>query len=125
MPSGVRVEGLNKTIKALQSLGVEVADMKEAMSAISTEGARLVADMAPKVTGALAATVRGNKAKNKAVVMAGRARVKYAGAINYGWPARNIEPSFFMQRADAALAPRAVAMLEEGLDTAMRKAGLQ
>ena len=124
MPSGVRVEGLTKTVRALQGFGVEVADLKDVFSAISTEGARLASSFAPKRTGKLQNTIRGNKAKNKAVVIAGRARVPYAGAINYGWPKRHIRPALFMQKADKALAPKALAMMETGLDTAIRKAGL-
>jgi hypothetical protein len=125
MPSGVRVEGLTKTVKALQGFGVEVSDLKEVFSNISAEGARLASSYAPKASGRLGNTVRGNKAKNKAVVLAGRAKVPYAGAINYGWPARDIKASLFMQRADAALAPRAVQMLEDGLDEAVGKVGLK
>jgi len=120
----VKVEGLNKTVRALQRFGAEVADLKDVFSSISAEGARLASGFAPKRSGKLSSTIRGNKAKNKAVVIAGRARVPYAGAINYGWPKRGIAASLFMQRADAALAPRAVEMLEAGLDEAVRKAGL-
>lgn len=122
---GVRIEGLNKVVRGLQDLGVEVSDLKGAFSAISAEGARLASSFAPRVSGALAATIRGNKAKNKATVTAGRAKVRYAGAINYGWPRRKIQPSLFMQRADKALAPRVVPMLEAGLDEAIQKAGLR
>lgn len=125
MASGVRVEGLNKTVRALQGFGVEVQDLKGVFSEISAEGARLASSFAPKHSGRLSGTVRGNKAKNKAVVIAGRARVPYAGAINYGWPKRHIKPALFMQRADAALAPRAVEMLEAGLDRVVRGVGLE
>lgn len=124
MAGSVRVEGLNKTLKALQSYGVEVADLKDTMAGIAREGATLAARYAPKRSGRLAGTVRGNKAKAKAVVIAGRARVPYAGAINYGWPKRGIKAALFMQRADKELAPRAVEMLEAGLDRAAGKVGL-
>lgn len=120
-----KVEGLNKTLTALQRFGVEAQDLKDVMGAIASEGARLASGFAPKRTGRLANTVRGNKAKAKAIVIAGRARVPYAGAINYGWKRRSIAPALFMQRADAALAPRAVEMLEKGLDGAITKVGLQ
>jgi hypothetical protein len=124
VPSGVRVEGLTQAVRALQGYGVEIADLKAAFAAISGEGARLASSFAPVRTGTLARSVRGNKAKNKAVVLAGRARVPYAGAINYGWPARDIGKTLFMQRADQQLQPDAVRLLEEGLDEAARKAGL-
>lgn len=121
----VKVDGLNKTLTALQRAGVEVADLKDAMSAIAAEGARLASGFAPVRTGRLRNTIRGNKAKAKAIVIAGRARTPYAGAINYGWPNRGIKPSLFMQRADKALADKAVDMLEAGIDRAIERAGLE
>jgi hypothetical protein len=133
----VKVDGLNKTLTALQRAGVEVADLKAAMGAIAAEGARLASGFAPVRSGRLRNTIRGNKAKAKAVVIAGRAKVPYAGVINYGWnqphaaaaasgwTRRNIKPSLFMQRADKALAPQAVKMLEAGIDKAIERAGLE
>lgn len=121
----VKVDGLNKTLTALQRFGVEAQDLKDVMAGISAEGARLASSFAPTRTGRLAASVRGNKAKAKAIVIAGRARVPYAGAINYGWPKRGIRPALFMQKADAQLAPRAVEMLEKGLDEVIGKVGLE
>lgn len=121
----VQVEGLNKTLTALQRMGVEASDLKGTMAEIAAEGATLASKYAPVRSGRLRKTVRGNKAKAKAIVLAGRARIPYAGPINYGWPKRGIAPALFMQRADAALAPRAVEMLERGLAEAARKVGLQ
>lgn len=125
MASGVRVEGLNKTVKALQQVGVEIADLKETFSGIAAQGARLASSFAPSRSGLLRATIRGNKAKNKAVVLAGGARTPYAGAINYGWKARGIEPALFMQKADRELAGSVPGLLEDGLNAAIRKAGLE
>lgn len=120
----VQVQGLNETLSALQRFGVEVADLKDVMAEIAAEGARLASSFAPKRSGRLQASVRGNKAKAKAIVIAGKARVPYAGAINYGWPARGIRAALFLQRADAQLAPRAVDMLEAGIDRLITKEGL-
>ncbi len=114
--AGTRIDGLNETVRSLQRLGVEVDDLKDVMADIAEEGARYAAAFAPKRSGRLAGTIRGNRAKGKAVVAAGRGRVKYAGAINYGWKRRHIAPSMFMQRADAKLAPVAVEKLEAGID---------
>jgi hypothetical protein len=113
--SGVRVEGLNKILRDLQSLGVAVDDMKDVMAEIAAEGARLVVQYAPHgKTGALERSVRPNRAKSKAVVTAGGARkAAYAGKVNYqqgysrGW--------HFMQRADAQLGPKAPEMLDAGV----------
>lgn len=124
MASGVRVEGLNKLIRDLVALGVEVDDLKDAFSAISREASDAASSFAPKRTGRLAGTIRGNRAKNKAVVSAGRASVRYAGAINYGWPKRNIPASSFMQKADEAMRERTLVLIEQGLDEAIRRRGL-
>lgn len=137
---GVRVEGLNRVVRDLQSLGLELDDLKDAFAEIASEGARLASSFAPKRSGALAASVRGNRAKNKAVVAAGKARVPYAGPINYGWPEgqRNlrakprrrggwpigIQPSEFMQRADEAMQPRALAELDRAIVKRIQERGL-
>jgi hypothetical protein len=121
---GVQVEGLRETVRALQRAGIEVQDLKEIFGGIAAEGASVAAGFAPRLTGRLAASIRGNRAKNRSVIAAGRARIPYAGPINYGWRARGIEPSMFMQRADKVMEPRAVQMLDEGLTALIAKVGL-
>lgn len=121
---GFRVEGLNKLTRDLSALGLDVEDLKGAFAPIAAEGARLAASFAPKRTGALAGSIRGNRAKNKAVVAAGRARVPYAGPINYGWPKRGIAPSGFMQRADEAMRPKALSMLDDAIAARIRARNL-
>lgn len=123
--TGFTVEGLNRVVRELQAMGVEVSDLKAAFSKIAAEGAQRAAQYAPKRTGRLAGDVRGNRAKSKAVVTAGRAAVPYAGAINYGWPSRGIEASEFMQRADESMQPIALQMLEEEINNQIRSRGLQ
>jgi hypothetical protein len=121
----VEILGLSKLVRDLQALGVEVDELKDAFGSIAAEGARLAASFAPKRSGALAASVRGNRAKAKAVVSAGRARVKYAGVQNYGWPAHNIAATNFMQRADEALRPTVVPTLEKSIEAMIARKGLQ
>lgn len=121
---GVRVTGLNQTVRALQELGLEVDDLKDAFAGIAAEGAKKAAEFAPQRTGRLAASIRGNRAKSKAVVAAGKAKVPYAGAINYGWRARGIEPSRFMQKADKEMLPVALQELDRAIDAKIREKGL-
>ena len=120
----VVVEGLREKVKQLEALGLEVDDLKDAFAAIAAEGANLASRLAPRRSGKLASSVRGNRAKGKAVVTAGRATVPYAGPINYGWRKRSIAPAAFMQRADAQLEDRAAALLEENLNQAINRRGL-
>lgn len=122
--SGYRVDGLYQVVGALIAIGLEVDDLKSAFSSIADTGAQLAARYAPRRTGALAADIRGNRAKSKAVVTAGRVSVPYAGPINYGWAAHGIEPNGFMQRADADMRPFALKRLEDEINTQIRKRGL-
>ena len=122
---GIKVTGLNQVVRGLIAVGVEVDDLKDAFSAVASRGARVAALFAPKLTGKLAGDVRGNRARSKAVITAGRASVPYAGPINYGWAKHNITPSGFMQKADKVLQPYAVRQLQNGINLAIRKRGLQ
>lgn len=120
----VRIEGLNKMVRDLQALGLELDDLKDAFAGVAADGARLAAAFAPRRSGALAASVRGNRAKSKAVVAAGKARVPYAAVINYGWRKRRIGASRFMQRADEAMQPRALAELDRAIEQRIKAKGL-
>jgi hypothetical protein len=120
----VRITGLNEVLRDLTALGIELDDLKDTMAAIATEGAKTMARFIPKKSGDLRGTARGNRAKAKAVVIAGRARVAYAGPINYGWPKRNIRPADFTGKTDEVMETKAVEMLDSGIDNLIRKKGL-
>ena len=112
-------------VGSVEQVGGDVEDVKDVMASIADKGARLAAGFAPKRSGDLAATIRGNRAKSRAVVTAGRgSSVSYAGVQNYGWPKRNIPANGFMQRADNALQPIALRDLDRGLERAIRRRGL-
>lgn len=138
--AGFKVEGVTKLVRELSALGLEVDDLKDAFSEIADEGAKLAAGFAPRRSGNLASSIRGNRAKSKAVVSAGYAKkVPYAGAINYGWGSQAFgfkhgryasgikgshSGSFFMQRADEAMRPRAILELEQAINRKIRERGL-
>lgn len=121
---GFKVEGLRQMVRDLEAMGVEVEDLKDAFSAIASEGARVAAGFVHSRSGTLAGSLRGNRAKGKAVIAAGGARVSYAGPQNYGWVSRNIPAQGFMQRADQVMAPRAIDLLEQEINDIIRRKGL-
>jgi hypothetical protein len=121
---GVRITGLREVVRGLEKMGVEVDDLKDAFTSISQEGARLAAGFVNSLTGRLAGTVRGNRAKSKAVIAAGRSSVSWAGPQNYGWTRRNIKAQGFMQEADEILQTRSRVLLEDALTRAVRRSGL-
>lgn len=123
--SGLYVTGLSGVVRALLELGLEVEDLKDAFSSIADEAASKAASFAPKRTGRLAGDIRGNRAKSKAVVTAGRASVPYAGPINYGWARHGIEPNGFMQKTDEVMQPVAIRRLEEEINRQIARRGLR
>lgn len=120
----MRITGLREVVRGLEKLGVEVDDLKDAFSSIAAEGARLAAGFASVKSGRLVGSVRGNRAKARAVIAAGRSSVPYAGPQNYGWARRNIKAQGFMQQADRVLQTRSRVLLEDALTGAIRRSGL-
>lgn len=118
---GVSVKGDDKVVRALRDVADEVEDL-DAFERIADDLARAAARHAPKRTGRLAGSLRGDRSKSKAIV---RSTLVYAGPINYGWPARNIAPSGFMQKADQEIQPRAVRELENEINDVIRRKGLR
>ncbi|PJJ48298.1 hypothetical protein CLV56_4003 [Mumia flava] len=122
--TGLKVEGLNRVVRDLQTLGLELEDLKTAFSNIARTGASVMARYVPARTGRLRGDVRGNRAKSKAVVAVGRSTIPYAGPIQWGWPARNIAPAGFFERTDAVMDDVAVRMLEDEINNQIRRKGL-
>ena len=120
-PVTIEVRGFREVAAALQQMGVDVDDLKDAFGAIAAETARMAAARAPRRTGRLAGDVRGNRAKSKAVVTAGRSGLPYAGVHEYGWAARGIGAQPYLRPAADAMAPRAVQLLEDNINAEIRE----
>jgi len=118
------VSGLREAVKKLEELTLEVDDLKDVMAKIAALATEAAAKYAPSRSGKLRASIRGNRAKGKAVVTAGRATVRYAGAINYGYPRRHIKAAGFMQAADKEIGPQALDLYEQGINDVIVKKGL-
>lgn len=121
---GVEIEGLRQMIRTLEKAGVAVEDLKEVFSKISEAAAHEMQSHVPSRSGKLRASVKGSRAKNKAVVRAGSARVRYAGPINYGWAKRGIKPANFSGKTDQVMQTKAIEMLEDGLKELLVHYGL-
>lgn len=121
---GVQVKfiGLKKTIRALEQAGAKTDDLKDLMHRIGGVVVSAARPLAPRgPTGRLAASIRANRAKSSAVIMAGSARLRYVAPIHWGWPARNIRPQQFLVQARAKTTPTAVTMLDDGIAKIMKE----
>jgi hypothetical protein len=84
----IKVDGAKELRKRLKAIEGGTAQLKKAgllaAELVGDEAARL----APRRTGALAATVRFSGLSTGAVVRSGTRKVPYAGAIHFGWATR-------------------------------------
>lgn len=120
----VKVEGLRQAMRDIEAAGVDVSELKATMGKIARFSAKVMQRNTPSVSGALRRSERGNKAKSKATVTAGKARVRYAGPINYGWPSRNIEPANFVAKTDKRMSRVAGRMLVDGVENILKEHNL-
>lgn len=112
----IRVRGLGRLRRDLRKLGDDLGDLKDANAGAAALVATEAARRAPKRTGRLAASVRGNRAAGKATVAAGGARLAYAGPIHYGWPAHRITAAPFVTDAATATEPLWLPLYGAALD---------
>ncbi len=99
-PAGIKVAGLKQAIKALQAIGVPVAEIKAAGSEAGELVAGQARALAPVRSGALRNSIRVSRALNRVSVSAGNNKsVPYANPIHWGWFKRNIKPQPFFVKA--------------------------
>ena len=106
---GVRVEGLDTLVRTLKKAGADIDDMKDASKKAGDTVTSAAVARAPRRTGRLAGSVRPSRLAKGVRVSVGRATVPYAGAIHWGWPARNITAQPFLTDAAKATEPTWVA----------------
>jgi len=119
----VQILGLNKVVRGLQRIGVEIQDLKAAFKRVSSLVAGDAKQNVHSRTGTLAASIREGNAKNKATVRAGSARVKYAGVIEYGGY-NNITAQEYLTGAAEDNQDESVRLIDEGIADLIRKYNL-
>ena len=83
--TGVSVEGLSVTLKAMRELGADNKTLSEPGYQASLILIRAALPLVPVKTGALKSTVRPKRTVRGASVQAGNDRVPYANPIHWGW----------------------------------------
>ncbi|MFD1505259.1 HK97 gp10 family phage protein [Georgenia yuyongxinii] len=120
-PVKIKVEGLRKTVRAMEAAGASSQDMKDLMHALGLIVVRAAQPRSPIISGRLSGSLRAGRGKTKAVVRAGGARAPYAGVIHYGWPARNIAAHPFLADALQATRSQIFSALNDGLGDLLKK----
>lgn len=115
----VTVEGFPALRRQLRAFVGDVEDLKAANAAVAAYVATAAAARAPKRSGRLAGSVRGNRAVGRAQVKGGGARVPYAGPIHWGWPARGITARPFVSEAAQATEPTWLPLYEAAIRRAV------
>lgn len=120
----IRVEGLTKTVRALEKAGTDAGEMRDLMHAIGMTVVQDARSRVPAESGALKRTIRAGRGKTKAVVRAGTKAVPYGGVIHYGWRQHGIQEQPFLKNALIAQRGTVLNQLDDGISALLKNAGL-
>lgn len=95
----VEVEGGAQLRRAFKRLGDRASDLKDLHRQAAEPVAEEARAIVPVLEGGLRGSIRQDRRQSGAAVLAGGARIPYAGVIHFGWPAHNIEPDPFLYDA--------------------------
>jgi hypothetical protein len=121
--NGVKVDGLPALTQDLNGLGDDIVDLD--LSALAQTMERLAKGYAPRRTGRLQGSIVSSSTPNRAHLEAGGPRAPYAGVIEFGWRAHNIEPALYMHRADMEAQQQAPGLIEDEVDALIKARGLE
>lgn len=95
----ISVEGEAQVKAALDKVERDLTDRLSLNKELSEDLSKKASAMAPRLTGELASSVKGNPSNEKAQILAGSNAVPYAGVQEYGWPAKNIQAQPYLRPA--------------------------
>jgi hypothetical protein len=107
MTRTVTVEGAANLQRTLGNASRELADLRGANTAAGAFVASASSSAAPRVSGALAASVHGNAVDDGAEI---GSSLVYAGPIHNGWPRHHISAQPFIRETAARTQPTWVSM---------------
>lgn len=95
----VEITGVKEITDTINKLAKDLESNTELNKELSSTLSQKASAMAPRLTGALASSVKGNPSAEKAQILAGSAAVPYAGVQEYGWPEKNINAQPYLRPA--------------------------
>jgi hypothetical protein len=117
MPFTVRVSGDQRLIETLQRASIDVTELKKLNKEAAEVVATVAGNTAPVRTGRLGRSARAGATKKAGIVRIGNnTTTPYANPIQWGWPARNIQPTHFATDAAKSTEPLWVRNYNRGID---------
>ena len=95
----VELNGVKEVQESLKKIQIELTDLTPLNKELGLEYSKKASALAPKLTGALAASIGYTATKDKAQIYAGSNSVVYAGVQEYGWPEQNIKAQPYLRPA--------------------------
>lgn len=120
----VRVTGLKETLDSLKKVEGALDNLTDANKTIASTIASKASVLAPRLTGALASSIKGTSDKDKIRITAGGDRVVYAGVQEYGWPEKNIQAQPYLRPAVQDNMSYIVQKYEENIQSVIKKYNL-
>lgn len=121
----VQIKGLNEVVRNLKAFGASADDLKDANAKITSKVANAATAIVPVQSGRLQSSIRGTRQQRKASIKAGSSSIQYAGIIEYGYPAKNIQAQPFLRKAAWQNQWFIIEQYEENLNEIIRKYNLQ
>lgn len=120
----ISVENVEQVRKILDKFVQEIEENLNLNKELSETLASKASAMAPRLTGALASSVKGNPSEKKAQILAGSSSVPYAGVQEYGWPNRNIQAQPYLRPAVYNNTGLIIEIYNKHIDDAVKKYNL-
>lgn len=117
----VSITGVDEVKATLTRLAKDLESNLELNKELSTTLAQKASTVAPRLTGALASSIVGNPSAEKAQILAGSEAVPYAGVIEYGWPAKNIQAQPYLTKTVNSNMGYIVAKYNENIEQSIKK----
>lgn len=123
--AAIKIEGMSLFQKKLKAIDPELSKQMKLVHREAAETAKAV--IIPLVpvgdTGDLVGSLRAGATLRSGYVKVGSAKVPYAGAIQFGWPAHNIAAQDFLYEGMLRAEPAVTKEYEKGLTTVLRLIG--
>jgi len=95
----VSINGAEEVKAQLKKIKSNLTDLSDLNKDLGSELSKKASAKAPKLTGALSASIGFTATRDKAQIYAGSKSVVYAGVQEYGWPEKNIKAQPYLRPA--------------------------